>query len=145
MRLPAPVVEAFNDSLDLCVADPTFFDRFYGRFTGASSEIAAMFRAVPMVRQKRMLKASLYTALMAADGNEAALEHLAALGTQHSHLGLRRRHYELWLACLVASVEETPAIERAGVEEAWRRVLERAVEIMARQDGSEPAPTPPAG
>lgn len=130
MRLPAPIVEAFNDSLDLCVADPTFFDRFYDRFIAASPDVERLFESVSMKRQKRALKASLYTTLMAADGNEPAIEHLRALGAVHARLGVRREHFDLWLACLLATVEQTPAIETEAVQEAWRRVLELAVEIM---------------
>ena len=130
MQLPATVIEAFNDSLDLCVGDPTFFDRFYDRFTGRSEEVDRMFQTVPMARQKRALKASLYTTLMAADGNEPAIRHLHSLGDMHRRLGIRRGHYELWLACLVATVDETPAIDGPAVQEAWQRVLERAIELM---------------
>ena len=131
MKLPAPIVEAFNDSLDLCVADPSFFERFYQRFTTSSADIERLFESVPMKRQQRALKASLYTTLMAADGNEPAIEHLRALGAVHARLGIRREHFSLWLDCLMATVEETPAIETTtAVQEAWRRVLEMAVEIM---------------
>ena len=138
MKLPAPIVEAFNDSLDLCVADATFFERFYRRFIASSSEVERLFESVPMQRQHRALKASLYTTLMAADGNKPAIEHLRALGAGHARLGIRRKHFQLWLDCLLATVEETPAIESAAVQEAWRRVLELAVEIMLEPAVSGP-------
>ena len=137
MRLPDFVIEAFNDSLDQCVGDATFLDRFYDRFIAASPEVPAFFANTAMDRQKRALKASLYTALMVADGNRAATAHLRTLGELHRRLGIREGHYELWLESLTATVAETEAVEQSSVvEESWKQVLECSIKIMIGEDES---------
>ncbi len=131
MRLPDFVIEAFNDSLDQCVGDPTFLDRFYDRFIASSPDLPAFFADTAMDRQKRALKASLYTALMVADGNRAATAHLRTLGELHRNLGIDERHYQLWLDSLTATVAETEAVgQDAAVEESWKQVLECSIRIM---------------
>ncbi len=131
MRLPNFVIEAFNDSLDQCVGDPTFLDRFYDRFIASSPDLPAFFANTAMDRQKRALKASLYTALMVADGNQAATAHLRTLGELHRRLGIDDRHYRLWLDSLTATVAETEAVEQnSAVEESWKKVLGCSIDIM---------------
>lgn len=121
----------FNDSLDRCLADPGFLDRFYDHFVTSSGEVAAMFAGVDMRRQKRALKASLYLTVLAADGNAPALEHLAVLARRHERLGIRRRLYDVWRECLMATVAEAdPELGPEG-QAVWRRVLEVGIERVA--------------
>ena len=123
-------IRLFNDSLDRCVADARFMDLFYAKFMGSSPVIAAMFSRVDMTRQKRALKASLYTAMLAADGNEPALEHLRRLSESHRERQIDAELYDRWLECLIASARECDAVPDADVAAAWRIVLRAAIDIM---------------
>ncbi len=130
MSVAEEQIRIFNDSLDRCVATPRFLDVFYQRFIGGSEAVAAMFAESDMRRQRRMLKASLYTAMLAADGNQPAIEHLEKLHRRHRGLGIEPEHYELWLDCLIASARECGGDFDVRIERAWREVLAVAIRIM---------------
>ena len=130
MNLPEDDIRIFNDSLDQCVANPRFMDIFYDKFIAAKSDIAERFAGVDMARQKRALKASLYSAMLAADGNPPAIEHLERLSATHRDLAVTDEHYELWRECLIAAVKECGQTVDTRVERAWRGVLAVAIAIM---------------
>lgn len=129
MNVSEEEIQIFNDSLDRLCCEPGFLDDFYRRFPGASAAVAASFANTDMRRQKRALKASLYTAMLAADGNRPAIAHLELLRDRHRHLGIVDEHYDLWLDCLVASARECGWELDVRVERAWRKVLAVAVAI----------------
>lgn len=130
MNLPEDDIRLFNDSLDRCVADPRFMDVFYDRFIGGSPEVAAKFAATDMDKQKRLLKASLYTAMLTADGNGPALVHLELLGRHHRALGIGAELYDYWRDCLLATVKECGGLIDVRAADVWRRVLAVAIGIM---------------
>lgn len=132
MTLSEDDIRLFNDSLDCCVGNPRFLDVFYDRFIGSSGEIAEKFAGTDMTRQKRALKASLYTAMLAADGNQPAIEHLTRLGHHHAALRIRSDHFELWRDCLIAAVQETGGMLDVRAPEVWRAVLDVAIRLMDR-------------
>ena len=136
MPLTESEIQLFNDTLDLCVADPQFLERFYRTFVGHSPEIARLFAQTDMRRQHRALKASLYTTMLAADQNAAAISHLQALGERHRELGVADRDYDTWLECILAAVEATVEGYDEEIESVWRRVL--AVGIAVLRDGRMP-------
>lgn len=130
MNLPEDDIRLFNDSLDRCVADPRFMDLFYDNFIGGSPEVAAKFAGTDMEKQKRLLKASLYTAMLAADGNEPALAHLEHLGRHHRALRIGAGLYDYWRDCLLATVEECGGLIDVRAAGVWRRVLAVAIGLM---------------
>ena len=130
MRLPEEDIRIFNDSLDRYIAHPGSLDDFYSRLIGGSETVAAKFDGVDMTHQKRALRASLYTAMFAADGNQPAIEQLRVLRHRHSDLGIEPEHYDLWLDCLIASVRECAGTFDVRAERVWRAVLAVAIEIM---------------
>ncbi len=130
MRLSEEDVRIFNDSLDRLIAHPGSLDRFYDKFVGGSEDVAARFAGVDMHHQKRALKASLYTAMFAADGNPPAIEQLRRLSRIHRDLGVEPEHYDLWLDCLLATVRECAGTLDVRTERAWRDVLAVAIHIM---------------
>jgi hemoglobin-like flavoprotein len=131
MKLAEAEIQLFNDSLDRCVADPRFLDLFYDRFVGGSEAVAAKFADTDMRRQKRALKASLYTAMLAADGNEPALRHLEWLRDRHRSVGVAAADYGYWLDCLVATVRESGGEIDVRTERVWRKVLDVAIRRMS--------------
>ena len=130
MKLSEDQIERFNDSLDRCVANPRFLEIFYNRFTQGSPRVAKLFAGTDMRRQKRALKASLYTAMLAADGNRPAVDHLTALGERHHDLGVEAELYDYWLETLLSAVAECGGIEDEQTEAVWRQVLSGAIHLM---------------
>ena len=138
MKLAEDEIALFNDGLDRCVADPKFLETFYQRFVEGSSRVAELFAATDMRHQEKALKASLYTAMMAADDNRPALDHLKVLGQRHRDLGIEPELYELWLETLLAAAQESGALTDVRAPDVWRRVLGVAIRAMQ----SAPADTP---
>ncbi len=130
MRLPEEDIRIFNDSLDRLIANPGSLDLFYERFIGGSEKVAAKFARTDMQHQKRALKASLYTAMLAADGNRPAIGHLRVLSRIHRDLEVEPAHYDLWLDCLVDTVRDCGGAFDVRIERVWRGVLGVAIDIM---------------
>lgn len=130
MDLSEDDIRLFNDSLDRCVADPRFLDVFYDEFIGGSEEVAEKFAGTDMEKQKRLLKASLYTAMLAADGNGPALEHMERLAERHRELAIGPELYDDWLECLLSAVERSGGFIDVRAAEVWRRVLAVAIAVM---------------
>lgn len=141
MKLTEDDIRIFNDSLDRCVADPRFMDVFYDKFIGGSDEVAAKFALTDMDRQKRTLKASLYTAMLAADGNPPAIEHLRHLSRTHHDLEISPELYDRWRDCLLATVRECGGAFDVRVERAWRSVLAFAIDLMKAPHGGPSHPS----
>lgn len=128
-------LEMFRDSLERCLADPTFTQRFYARFLLSHDEVERKFAHVDLKRQGKVLRASLYMVLRAALGHADGVEHLEELARTHSKL----RHdvgphlYEHWLDCLIAAARETDTSFGEGLADAWRAGLRPAIDIMTRR------------
>lgn len=127
-------LESFRESLERCLADATFTQRFYARFLLASEEAASKFAQVDLKRQSNVLRSSLYLVLRAALGHPDGVEHLEDLGRSHA----RTRHdidphlYVHWLDSLIAAASETDPRFSPAVEKAWRAALEPCIERMTR-------------
>jgi len=125
-------IEQFTESLGRCLARPAFLSRFYRRFIGSSDEIADKFRDTDMERQKAALSASLYLAMLAADGGDAALAYLESVARRHGRrqLDVRPELYDTWLDCLIETVKEQDPKFSAQVEESWRETLQFTIGYM---------------
>ncbi len=130
MNLTEDDIRMFNDSLDRCVANPRFLDLFYDNFIGGSDVVAGKFTHTDMAKQKRLLEASLYTAMLAADGNRPAIRHLEWLAKHHHDLHIGAELYDYWLECLLVAVKESGGFLDVRTEDVWRRVLAVAVGLM---------------
>lgn len=130
MRLPEEDIRIFNDSLDRLIAHPRSLDLFYDKFIGSSETVAAKFAGIDMQHQRRALKASLYTAMLAADGNQPAIEQLRRLCQTHHALAIGSELYDLWLECLLDTVRECAGTLDVRTENVWRDVLAVAIKIM---------------
>lgn len=130
MRVSEEYIELFNDSLERCIADPTFMDAFYDTFIGGSPEVAAMFVSTPMRRQKRLLKASLFTAMLAADDNLPAKEQLRRLAERHHHLHIPPELFDFWLESLISAARKCGGELDVRTEAAWRAVLGIAIDFV---------------
>ncbi len=130
-------LELFNDSLDRCVGHPEFLESFYDTLIAASPAVAAKFANTSMRRQRRALKASLYAALLAADRNRPALEHLDRLAVIHHQIDIEPTMYDLWLDCLIRAARPLSPPFDDEVERAWRKVMGVAIERMKGAVGGD--------
>lgn len=125
-------IELFNDSLEHCTAKPDFLDHFYRMFIGSSPEVAQKFEHTDFKRQKMVLRTSLYMMMLAAMGKSEANAYLEHIAEVHSRKGrdIQPGLYDLWLDCLVRTVEEFDPTFNASTERAWRDMMTPGIEIM---------------
>lgn len=122
----------FQASLDRCISAPQFLTRFYARFRATSEEAAKRFAHVDMARQERVLRASLYMVLRAAQGSEDGLEHLSDIADSHS----QHRHdigpseYAHWLNSLLEAVRECDVECTDETIAAWRACIQPCIDVM---------------
>ena len=125
-----PDIEAIHQSLKRCYATPRFLDLFYERFLQASPDIARHFAHTDMARQKRMVEASLFTSILAAEGVPYAVRSIRRLGEMHRDLGIAPALYDLWMESLIETVAECDEAFSESVEHTWRMVLRGSIERM---------------
>lgn len=126
-------IEVFDASLRRCDRDPQFLDYFYDRFLASSPKVREKFADTDFARQKRLLRASFYLMLLAAEnpkyGPERYLDHLAA---RHSRRGLDigAELYDLWLDSLLRVVAECDPEWNEDVERAWEETMQIGIGFM---------------
>ena len=125
-----PDIETIHLSLQRCFTNPRFLDLFYERFLNASPEIARHFAHTDMTRQKRMIEASLFTSILAAEDVPYAVHSIQHLGEMHRDLGIRPALYDVWLESLIDTVATCDEAFSEPVEHAWRTVLLGSIEKM---------------
>lgn len=132
--VPRESLPIFQQSLERCLANPTFTQRFYARFVLSSEEVAARFEKIDLKRQANVLKSSLYLVLRGAMGQRDGLDHIEDVARTHSQRGydIPPRLYDHWLDCLVAAARETDPEFGPGHEDHWRACLRPCIEIMVR-------------
>lgn len=122
----------FQASLDRCLGDPVFLQRFYARFLLADERVASRFGKTDLRRQAAVLRSSLYLVLRAAQGHPDGIQHLRDVGSTHSQrgYGITREEYAIWLRTLIDVAKEIDASWDDSAETAWRACLEPCVEIV---------------
>lgn len=127
-------MELFNDSLERCQANPKFLDRFYEIFIASDDAVAEKFAHTDLKRQQMMLKSSLFLLLEVAGrhprGESVANFEGIAVRHDRSHHDVKPELYTLWLDCMLTTVREFDMKFDAAIENAWRAVLGRGIEIM---------------
>lgn len=125
-------IATFQASLDRCIIDPSFLTRFYARFRATNDEAARRFAHVDMRRQERVLRASLYMVLRAAQGGDDGLRHLAEIADSHSQLrhDIGPEEYKHWVNSLVLAVSDCDPEFSEDVERAWRTCIQPCIDRM---------------
>jgi len=125
--------EIFNNSYERCQRRTDFFDRFYDNYVAANATVAQKFANTDMDKQNRMLRASLHMlmALRSTDAKEA-ITYFRGVGEVHSHndRDIRPEMYDLWLVCLLRTVQECDDRYDENVARAWKKVLAGGIQIM---------------
>jgi hypothetical protein len=83
--------EVYDASLERCVAQGGFLDRFYELFLGSSEEVAEQFKNTDFERQKEALRASLYIMMMAHCWSVECDSHFEEMAKRHSRSDLNIR------------------------------------------------------
>jgi hemoglobin-like flavoprotein len=125
-------IGTFDSSLRRCDANPRFLDLFYERFQASSPNVRAKFASTNFDRQKRVLRASFYLMLLAAESPRGPEQYLKDLAARHSakDLNIGTDMYDLWLDSLLATVRECDPKCSAEVEAAWEAVMGVGIEYM---------------
>lgn len=128
-------IATFNDSLVRCLRGGDFLERFYRLFLASSPEVAAKFAGTDFDRQKRMLRYSLYMMVMAAEGEDEAMEYLQRIAREHGRdgLGVTSEMYDQWLECLLESAAEHDPEWSEETERVWRTIMGGGIELMRSQ------------
>ena len=126
-------LDIFERSLNRCHSKPGFLDRFYERLLEKSPKVREKFKHTDFVRQKRALRASFHTMLLAAgDGEEGPERYLKELAVSHSRskLDIGAEYYDYWLDSLLAVMREYDDEWSHEVEDAWERVMGVGVKYL---------------
>jgi truncated hemoglobin YjbI len=124
-------IQRTRDSLGRCVECVTFLDRFYELFTKSSAKVAELFKDTDFVRQKQVLKASLYEMLVAAGTTKGpAHDELERLAKLHQELGVTEDMYQLWLDALVRAAREHDRHFTDELENDWRASMSGPIQLM---------------
>ena len=125
-------IELFNDSLQRCTSRPGFLERFYEIFAASSAEVAEKFPRTNFQKQAILLKASLYLMLLAAWKKPEGHAHLERIAQLHSRKGLDipPELYDLWLDCLLRTVQEYDRCFNARTKRAWYNMMQSGITFM---------------
>lgn len=130
------VIATFDQSLRRCDSEPRFLDVFYERFIESSPKVKEKFANTDFDKQKRLLRASFYLILLAAEDPEKGPErYLSHLAESHSakNLNIGSELYDLWLDSLLETVEQCDPEYGPEVEQAWEQMMEIGIDFMLRQ------------
>ena len=140
-------IEVFNDSLERCLRDGQFFQRFYELFLAASPEVREKFRDTDFRKQRRMLQTAFYMLVeYIALGWPECQAYLERIAAAHGKYGrnISPHLYDLWLDCLLRTVQERDDLYSAEVEAAWRFMMGAGINFLkARYDRPIAAPAAP--
>lgn len=121
-----------RQSLRRCSSNPRFMDVFYDNFLASSDEVAEQFANTDFDRQKEMLNKSLHMIVLACGGHDEGDAYLLEIAKRHGRddLKIKPELYDLWLASLMATVQEIDPEYTPEVELAWRETMHYGIEYM---------------
>ncbi|MDT3722175.1 globin domain-containing protein [Pseudomonas oryzihabitans] len=113
-----------------CCASPAFFDDFYQCFLASSPRVREKFAHTDMAAQRLLLRQGIMNLVLVARGLPAT--KLRQLGESHSRarLDIGPELYELWVACLLATLAQHDAEFSPALRQEWRDVLEAGIAVM---------------
>ena len=133
MEVSTKDVDLVKQSLQRCLKNSTFLDRFYELFLASSPEVKEKLKNTSLQRQTIMLKGSLHIMLLYAAGNLSdggSLKQLAEVH-DHNHRDIKPALYTLWLDSMVGAVKDSDPDFSAELETAWRHTMQPGIDYMA--------------
>lgn len=122
-------VNMVKESMQRCLAQPEFLDRFYDEFMRIP-EVRDKFLNTNMAMQKIVLKSSLYLMLNAAKGSCGDAMNKLAISHDRNHRNIPRSLYDLWLNAMIGAVKATDINCTPEIENAWREVMKPGIDYM---------------
>lgn len=133
MKVDTAQIDQVRASLNRCLGQAAFLDRFYEHFLGSSNEIRQMFVHTDFKRQKFMLAASLKTMLLfargGAVGESGRMQELARVHNKHNR-NISPQFYAYWLDALLLAVKESDPEQSAQLVLAWRNTMQMGINYM---------------
>jgi truncated hemoglobin YjbI len=126
-------IYAFHESFQRCMDSPRgFFDVFYAHFLQSSPDVAAKFSSTDFVRQKQMLKMSLYAMMSAVVLRTMDYGALVPVGRRHARaeLNIPPHLYDLWLNSLVNAARACDPKFDADIESHWRDAMQPGIDYI---------------
>lgn len=125
-------IAIFNDSFLRCQNKSGFMDRFYELFLESSTDIKAKFKNTDFSKQKIALKSSFYMMLLTVQGNAPAQKYLEEIANLHNRnrLDIKPDMYDLWLECLIKTVEEFDPRFDDQIEQVWQNLMNQGIKFM---------------
>lgn len=119
-------------SFDRCEATGDFAETFYELFLDSSPEIAPHFSQTNFVKQKKLLRGTVYILVTRNPGEAEARNTLERIGDSHnrSNLNIRPELYELWLNSLCKTVERLDPNWTPELDAIWRKSMRPAIEVI---------------
>ncbi|KLV08122.1 globin [Photobacterium ganghwense] len=129
--------QIFNDSYRRCLKHERFFDVFYNIFWCRDERFRKMFKGVDMARQIKMLKFSISMLMLCATSANAR-EAIRLYGCRHGSsgpggIGATAADYDIWLDCLIDTVELCDPKFDESVAAAWRHCFASGIAIMKEE------------
>lgn len=123
--------ELFKESLQRCITDIAFLDRFYRIFQDASEDVRNKFKKTDFVHQKFILRASLYIMETVADSGQPT-PALVDLAKKHdrNHYAVKAELYDIWLDAMIMAVADTDPDYTEEIGLAWRQAMEAGIAVM---------------
>lgn len=125
-------IAIFNDSFLRCQNKTGFLDRFYQLFLASSEEVKAKFKNTDFNKQQMALKSSFYMMMLTVQGNARGRRYLEEIADLHSHgrLDIKPEMYDLWLECLLKTVEEFDPFYDDQINRVWRSLMDEGIKFM---------------
>ena len=119
-------------SFDRCEATGDFAETFYELFLNSSPEIAPHFSQTNFVKQKKLLRGTVYILVTRDPKETEARKTLERIGRSHnrSELNIRPDLYELWLNSLCATVKRLDPHGTPELDALWRQAMRPAIEVI---------------
>jgi hemoglobin-like flavoprotein len=121
----------FGSQIKLSEHGDQFFDSFYATFKASSPEVAAVFQKTDMQKQKTLLRKSLlYSINFITNANNFDSMRKIAISHNKQHYNIKPELYDLWLDCMVLTVQKFDPVFDDDVELAWRLAFAPGITYM---------------
>jgi hemoglobin-like flavoprotein len=119
-------------SLERCMTESGFLERFYELFLASSPEVRERFTTTNFERQRRALSSSLVLMVLALDGGAPARAYMDQVAERHSRgaLDIPPAMYDGWLDCLMLAAREFDPQFDDALEQDWRATLAEGIALM---------------
>ena len=123
----------FNNSFERAIVPDSdkFYSRFYEILIAADPQIAELFIKIDIDRQIVMLKQSM-TLVMSFSATLKPSSEIKKIAKLHGKgkLDIPANYYDIWLDCMIKTVEEFDPKFDVNIETSWRVLMAPGVSYM---------------